>query len=65
MAVYYIIFNYTAHSNRIEDNQMGITLKKVVENVNTLSNKQNSEIIIKYLNYLIEKGNSIIISRRL
>ena len=38
---------------------MGVTLKKVVENINTLSNKQNSEIIIKYLNYLIEKGNSI------
>lgn len=38
---------------------MGISLKKVVENVNTLSNKQNSEIIIKYLNYLIEKGNLI------
>ena len=59
MAVYYIIFNYTAHSNRIEDNQMGITLKKVVENINTLSNKQNSEIIVNYHNYLIEKGNSI------
>ena len=59
MAVYCIIFNYTVHSNRIEDNPMGITLKKVVENVNTLSNKQNSEIIINYHHYLIEKGNSI------
>ncbi len=59
MEVYYIIFNYIVHSNRIEDNQMGITLKKVVENINSLLNKQNSQIIITYHNYLIEKGNSI------
>jgi hypothetical protein len=29
---------------------MGITLKKVVENINTLSNKQNSKIITNYHN---------------
>jgi hypothetical protein len=38
---------------------MGISLKKVVENINSLLNKQNSQIIITYHNYLIEKGNSI------
>ncbi|HEX5186137.1 MAG TPA: hypothetical protein VFV86_04530 [Nitrososphaeraceae archaeon] len=38
---------------------MGITLKKVVENINALPNKQNSEIIMNYHNYLIEKDSSI------
>ena len=50
--------NYNVHSNHIVNKQMGITLN-VVENFNILSNKQNSEIIMSYHSYLIEKCNSI------
>jgi hypothetical protein len=38
---------------------MGITLKKVIENINGLPNKLNSNIIINYHNHLIEKGSAI------
>ena len=37
---------------------MGITLKRILENINSLPNKKNSQIIINYHGYLIEKGSA-------
>ena len=38
---------------------MGLTLNRIIGNINNLSNKKNSNIIINYHGFLIDKGSAI------